>query len=63
VACDAIVTPVVTGEVDPGVLQDLVGPCLRVAGAGPGPLTAHAREMLQRAIIAKTINFLSRSYG
>ena len=58
-----MVTPVVTGEVDPGVLQDLVGPCLRVAGAGPGPLTAHAREMLQRAIIAKAVDLLSGPGG
>jgi len=41
VACDAVVTPVVTGEVDPGVLQDPGRPG-RAGGrpprcGGPGP--------------------------
>ena len=35
-ACDASVTPVVTGEVDPGVLEDLVRLCVELAGHGPG---------------------------
>jgi Domain of unknown function (DUF222) len=48
VACDAIITPVVTGDVDPGVLDDLVRLCVELnrlehgtapagcpAGAGP----------------------------
>ncbi len=35
-ACDASVTPVVTGEVDPGVLEDLVRLCAELAGHGPG---------------------------
>ena len=35
-ACDASVTPVVTGEVDPGVLDDLVRLCVELAGHGPG---------------------------
>jgi len=34
-ACDATVIPVVTGQVDPGVLDDLVGLCLQYAGHGP----------------------------
>jgi Domain of unknown function (DUF222)/HNH endonuclease len=34
-ACDAIITPVVTGDVDPGALDDLVGLCLQLAGHGP----------------------------
>src|SRR6516225_9449706 len=40
-ACDAIITPVVTGAVDPGALDDLVRLCLQLAGHGarctPGP--------------------------
>jgi HNH endonuclease len=42
-ACDAALTPVVTGDVNPGVLDDLVALCLRFAGHGircapqPGP--------------------------
>jgi len=34
-ACDASVIPVVTGQVDPGALDDLVGLCLQYAGHGP----------------------------
>ena len=35
VACDASVIPVVTGGIDPGALDDLVGLCLTYAGHGP----------------------------
>jgi hypothetical protein len=35
-ACDASITPVVTGEVNPAVLDDLVGLCLALAGHGHG---------------------------
>jgi Domain of unknown function (DUF222) len=35
-ACDASVTPVVTGDVDPGALEDLVRLCVELAGHGPG---------------------------
>jgi Domain of unknown function (DUF222) len=34
VTCDATLIPVVTGEVDPGVLDDLVGLCVQLAGHG-----------------------------
>ena len=34
-ACDAAIIPVVTGGIDPGVLDDLVGLCLQYAGHGP----------------------------
>jgi hypothetical protein len=33
-ACDATVTPVVTGDVNPAVLDDLVALCLQLAGHG-----------------------------
>jgi Domain of unknown function (DUF222) len=33
-ACDASITPVVTGDVNPGVLDDLVRLCLQLAGHG-----------------------------
>src|ERR1700758_5059615 len=42
IACDAAMAPVVTGDVDPAVLEDLVRLCAelgklhRLAGAGPG---------------------------
>ena len=35
VACDAMVIPVVTGQIDPGALDELVSLCLRFAGHGP----------------------------
>jgi Domain of unknown function (DUF222) len=34
-ACDAAITPVVTGDVDPGILDDLVALCLQLTGHGP----------------------------
>jgi hypothetical protein len=33
--CDATVIPVVTGQIDPGVLDELVSLCLQYAGHGP----------------------------
>ena len=44
IACDAAVTPVVTGDVNPGALDDLVRLCveldrLRCHGIGPGKRT------------------------
>ena len=56
VSCDASITPIVTGDVDPGALDDLVRLCLQLAGhgthctpppaatpdtAGPDPDSAH----------------------
>ncbi len=76
--CDAVVTPVVTGEIDPGALEDLVRLCAELhrlshgrggraspqpPPASPGPLTAHAREMLERAIIGKAADLLSGPGG
>ena len=36
VACDALVSPVVTGDVDPGALDGLVRLCVELARLGPG---------------------------
>ena len=49
-ACDAQITPVVTGDVDPGALDDLVALCLHLAGHGAhcGP-ALHARPAVQPA--------------
>jgi hypothetical protein len=38
-ACDAQVTPVVFGTVNPGVLEELVRFCVQLAGHGPGRCT------------------------
>ncbi|HEY2522958.1 MAG TPA: DUF222 domain-containing protein, partial [Streptosporangiaceae bacterium] len=35
IACDATIIPVVTGQVDPAALDDLVSLCLQFAGHGP----------------------------
>jgi hypothetical protein len=58
VTCDVLAVPVVTGDVDPGVLDDLVQLCMRLGrhgdcAADPEPPTAHAREMLERQVIGK----------
>ena len=34
-ACDAAITPIVTGDVNPAVLDDLVALCLQLTGHGP----------------------------
>ena len=45
-ACDAAVIPVVTGGIDPGVLDDLVSLCLTYAGHGPhcGAAAGHTED-------------------
>jgi hypothetical protein len=76
VACDASVTPVVTGEVNPAALDDLVRLCVRLdklrrhhdatAGDGtvpPGPDTTCAWEALEQAIIGKSVDLLSGPGG
>ncbi|MGH3256410.1 MAG: DUF222 domain-containing protein [Streptosporangiaceae bacterium] len=82
--CDAMVIPVVTGDVDPGALEDLVRLCVTLAGhhgsgpvgdraaegpaglpccEGTPPLTAHAREMLERQIIGRAVDLVSGPGG
>jgi hypothetical protein len=71
-ACDASVTPIVTGEVNPGAMEDLVRLCVQLAGYGPGrgvdgadpqPPTERGREALEKAIIGKTTILLLRSWS
>jgi hypothetical protein len=73
VACDAVLTPVVTGDVDPEVLDDLVRLCVQLEriehGTGPAdgedihiqPEGSPSRETLRQAIIGKTIILLMHS--
>jgi 5-methylcytosine-specific restriction endonuclease McrA len=78
VACDASLTPVVTGDVDPGALDDLVRLCVqldrldhaadRPAPAGSGPADPQpdawpSREALRQAIIGKAVDLLSGPGG
>jgi len=52
--CDAMVVPVVTGEVDPGALEDLVRLCVTLAGHhAPGPAGAPAARPGRRAAQAR----------
>ena len=72
--CDASVTPVVTGEVNPAALQDLIRLCAELdkrrraddptgdAGDTSGPDT-RAEEALEQAIIGKAVDLLSGPGG
>ena len=77
-ACDAIIAPVVTGDVDPGMLDDLVRLCVQLdrldhgadradpAGdsqADPEPEASPSREALRKAIIGKAVDLLSGPGG
>jgi len=77
ITCDAAMAPVVTGDVNPGALEDLVRLCtelgrLRHGGDGadadgepgtPGPDTGPAREALEQAIIGAAVDLLSGPGG
>ena len=43
-ACDAVITPVVTGDLDPAILDDLVALCVQLAGLGPHRATHSAPQ-------------------
>jgi hypothetical protein len=68
-ACDASITPVVTGEVNHAALPGLVQLCLELGGHGPGrcgtdgtgpvPPTGRGREALELAIIGKAVELVS----
>ena len=75
IACDAIITPIVTGDVDPGVLDDLVRLCVELdriehgatppadtsVDARPGP--SPSREALRQAIIGQAVDLHSGPGG
>ncbi len=75
--CDASMTPVVTGEVNPAALEDLVRLCVQLgklshdAGApgdsadlaAAGPDDTRAREALEQAILGKAVGLLSGPGG
>jgi hypothetical protein len=79
VACDATITPVVTGNINPGALDDLVRLCVELdrldhaaapasnqppaAPSGLDQLTAMSREAIERAIIGKAADLLSGPGG
>jgi hypothetical protein len=67
--CDASITPVVTGDVDPAALDDLVRLCVEFAridhavAPATAPGTARSRQALQQAIIGKAVDLLSGPGG
>jgi hypothetical protein len=75
IACDAAMTPVVTGEVNPAALENLVRLCvqldkLRHGGsrdpggqATPVPNATPAWEALEQAIIGKAVDLVSGPNG
>jgi Domain of unknown function (DUF222) len=63
-ACDAAVTPVVTGQVNPAVLEDLVRLCVKLAGYNPGdPGDPEDRDGLELAVIGQAVALVSGPGG
>ena len=79
VACDAAMAPVVTGEVNPAALEELVRLCVQLhklrhgtpdgdgtddtAGAGAPADTSRAWEAIEQAVIGKAVDLLSGPGG
>jgi len=60
--CDASVTPVVTGEVNPGALDDLIRLCVQLDKLRHDA-AARARDALAQVIIGKAVDLLSGPDG
>ena len=65
IACDAAMAPIVTGDVDPGALDDLVRLCVELDRhrRADTPDTTQAWEALERAVIGKAVDLLSGPDG
>jgi len=67
IACDAAMAPIVTGDVNPGALEDLVRLCVELdqhrRQEQPGPDTGRGPEALEQAIIGKAVDLLSGPGG
>jgi hypothetical protein len=79
VACDAMIIPVVTGDVDPGAVEDLIAVCVeyhrvraqaaadghsgRDAGSGPDRSAADILAMLEHQILSQVIQVVSGPGG
>ena len=73
IACDAAMAPIVTGDLDPAVLEDLVRLCVeldrlrRADDSGrpgtPAPDTTAAWAALEQAVIGKAVDLLSGPGG
>jgi len=65
VTCDAAMAPVVTGEVNPDALDDLVRLCVELDRHRRVPVADNARawEAIERAVISKAVDLLSGPAG
>jgi hypothetical protein len=74
VACDAMIIPVVTGDLDPEAIEDLIGLCVqydRARAHVPQPeqaqssaeLQSQSLELLEHQILARVIQIVSGSGG
>jgi hypothetical protein len=63
-ACDAMIVPVVEGDIDPGAVEDLIGLCVRYdhTRAQSGG-TAGALAMLEHQILATVLQVVSGPGG
>jgi hypothetical protein len=66
-ACDALVTPIVTGDIDPGVLEELIRLCTRLdklrRDSTPGEENLTLREVLEQQVIAAAVALVSGPGG
>jgi len=67
IACDAAMAPIVTGDVNPDALDDLVRLCVELdrlrRDGEPRPDTTQAWAALERAVIGKAVDLLSGPGG
>jgi len=74
IACDAMIIPVVTGDIDPDAVEDLIVLCvryhrIRTSTSGPADVTAHdaaiaeLRAGLEQQILAKVLQVVSGPGG
>jgi len=66
-ACDAAMAPIVTGDLDPGALDDLVRLCVQLdklrQDGEPRPDTTAAWAAIEQAVIGKAVDLLSGPGG
>ena len=67
IACDAAMAPIVTGDVNPGALEDLVRLCVELdrlcQGGQARPDTTAAWAAIEQAVIGKAVDLLSGPGG
>jgi hypothetical protein len=63
IACDAAMAPIVTGDVNPGVLEDLVRLCVELDARQRDGARDAAWAALEQAVIGKAVDLLSGPGG